>query len=139
KITFSLQLSSAGDVGGMNFVLHYDPAYLKEPDLGWSSTVGSALNQVNYDVPGQIHATFALPATAVPAGPQRVASVSFRARSVPSDLNTDLGLEFLDVSSPTGDSIRSGNAVRSGIARILVRHVIGDNNANNRLDVGDAT
>jgi len=68
-----------------------------------------------------------------------VASVSFRTRSVPSDLNTDLGLELLDVSSPTGDSIRSGNAVRSGIARILVRHVIGDNNANNRLDVGDAT
>ncbi|PYJ80444.1 MAG: hypothetical protein DME22_24115, partial [Verrucomicrobia bacterium] len=139
KINFDLQLISQGGVGGMNFVLHYSQDYLKEPKLDWSSTVGSALDQVNYDTPGEIRATFALPATAVPGGTQRVASVSFRTRSVPSDLNTDLGLELLDVSSPTGDSIKSGNAVRNGTARILVRHVIGDNNANNRLDVGDAT
>jgi uncharacterized repeat protein (TIGR02543 family) len=138
-INFDVKLSSPGDVGGMNFILRYDPVYLKSPQLDWSSTVGSALDQVNYDTPGEIHGAFALPATAVPAGTQRVASVSFRTRSVPFDLNTDLGLELLDVSAPTGDSIRSGNAARSGVARILRRHVIGDNNANNRLDVGDAT
>src|SRR6185437_3809237 len=96
-------------------------------------------DQVNYDTAGEIHATFALPATAVPAGTQRVATVSFRTRSVPSDLNTALGLELVDVSAPSGDSITSGNAALGGTARILVRRIIGDNNANNRLDVGDAT
>jgi uncharacterized repeat protein (TIGR02543 family) len=139
KINFDLQLISQGDVGGMNFILRYNPDYLKDPKLDWSSSVGSALNQVNYDAPGEIRATFALPATAVPAGTQRVANVSFRARSVPFDLSTDLGLELVDVSAPTGDSIRSGNAARGGAAHILVRRIIGDNNANDRLDVGDAT
>jgi uncharacterized repeat protein (TIGR02543 family) len=139
KISFDLRLASQGGVGGMNFILRYDPAYLKEPNLEWSSTVNSALDQVNYTTAGEIHATFALPATAVPAGTQRVATVSFRTRSVPSDLNTPLGLELTDVSAPSGDSITSGNAAQGGTARILIRRVIGDNNANNRLDVGDAT
>src|SRR2546430_1553204 len=139
KINFDLQLISQGGVGGMNFVLHYSQDYLKEPKLDWSSTVGSALDQVNYDTPGGIRATFALPATAVPGGTQRVASVSFRTHSIPSDLNTDLGLELSDISSPTNDSIKSGNAGRNSTARILLRQVIGDNNASNRLDVGDAT
>src|SRR6185295_14753867 len=139
KINFDLQLISQGDVGGMSFVLRYNADYLKDPKLDWSSSVGSALDQVNYDTVGEIRATFALPATAVPAGTQRVASVSFRTRSVPFDLNTDLGLELVDVSAPTGDPIRSGNAARGGVARILVRSIIGDNNANDRLDVGDAT
>src|SRR5439155_16689241 len=73
------------------------------------------------------------------AGTKRVASVSFRTRSVPFDLNTDLGLDLVDVSAPSGNPIISGNAARGGLARILVRRVIGDNNANDRLDVGDAT
>ncbi|HKS36232.1 MAG TPA: LamG-like jellyroll fold domain-containing protein, partial [Verrucomicrobiae bacterium] len=139
KIHLDLKLISPGDVGGMNFVLRYNSQYLKEPKLEWSSVVGSALDQVNYDTPGQIRATFALPATAIPDGTQRVATVSFRTRSVPSDLTTELGLELVDVSSPTGDSIRNGNLAQGGSARILVRRIIGDNNANDRLDVGDAT
>jgi len=139
-IVFDLRLSSPGDVGGMNFVLRYDPVYLKDPTLDWSPTLGvSALDQVNYDTPGEIHAVFALPATTVPTGTQQVASMSFRARSVPNDLDTALGLEVLDVSAPTGDPIANGNAARGGVAHILRRHVTGDNNANNRLDVGDAT
>src|SRR5205814_1502181 len=117
----------------------YNPDYLRDPQLEWFPTVGSALDQANYDTPGQIRATFALPATAVPAGTQSVATVSFRARSVPLDLNTELGLEILDVSKPTGDSVAFGNYAQGGTARILVRRVIGDNNANSRLDIGDAT
>jgi uncharacterized repeat protein (TIGR02543 family) len=139
RVNFAVNLSSPGDVGGMNFILHYDPVYLKDPKLDWSANAGSALDQVNYDTPGEIHAAFALAATTVPAGTQLVASVSLRTRSVPFDLSTDLGLELLDVSAPTGDLIKSGNAARGGAAHILRRHVIGDNNANNRLDVGDAT
>jgi uncharacterized repeat protein (TIGR02543 family) len=139
KIHLDLKLISPGDVGGMNFILRYNSQYLKEPKLDWSSALGSALDQINYDTPGQIRATFALPATAIPGGTQHVATVSFRTRSVPSDVTTDLGLELVDVSSPTGDSIRNGNLAQGGSARILVRRIIGDNNANDRLDVGDAT
>jgi uncharacterized repeat protein (TIGR02543 family) len=138
RISAPIELTSQGDVGGMSFVLRYDPAYLKEPALEWSSAVGSALNQVNYDALGEIRATFALPATAVPTGTQSVAMVSFRARSVPFTLSTDLTLELLDASLPTGDVIASGSTVKNGTARILLRRVIGDNNANDLLDVGDA-
>ena len=99
----------------------------------------SALNQVNTDIPGEVRATFALPATAVPAGTRNLAVVTFRARSVPETLTTGLQLQLLDVSDPSGNSIASGSAVRSGQATILVRRVVGDNNANHRLDVGDAT
>jgi hypothetical protein len=138
-ISVPVQLNSGGDVGGMSFVIKFDTNYLAWPDLAWSGTVGSALNQVNYDVPGEVRATFALPAIAVPAVLQTVATVEFRARSVPFNLTTDLRLELKDASSPTGDSIASGSHAQSGSARILVRRVIGDNNANDLLDVGDAT
>jgi hypothetical protein len=126
-------------VGGASFVLRYNPTYLKEPSLDWSPSVRSALNQVNTDIPGEVRATFALPATAVPAGTRNLAVVTFRARSVPETLTTGLLLQLRDVSDPSGNSIASGSAVRSGQATILVRRVVGDNNANHRLDVGDAT
>jgi uncharacterized repeat protein (TIGR02543 family) len=138
-ISVPVLLNSGGEVGGASFVMKYDTNYLASPDLAWSGAVGSALNQVNYDVPGEVRATFALPATAVPAGLQTVATVEFRTRSVPSDLTTDLGLELRDVSRPTGDAIASGSYAQSGSARVLLRRVIGDDNANDLLDVGDAT
>ena len=139
RIRATIQLSSSGDVGGASFVLRYNPAYLKHPSLEWSPSVQSALNQVNTDIPGEVRATFALPATAVPAGTRNLAVVTFRARSVPETLTTGLELRLLDVSDPSGNSMALGSAVRSGQATILVRRVVGDNNANDRLDVGDAT
>jgi uncharacterized repeat protein (TIGR02543 family) len=138
-ITVPITLTSQGEVGGMSFILHFDTAYLRDPELEWSSVVGSALNQVGYETPGQVRATFALPATAVPAGTQTIANISFRTRSVPFALSTDLGLEILDASKPTGDPITSGSYAQSGFAQILLRRAVGDNNANNRLDIGDAS
>src|SRR5205814_2716918 len=116
-----------------------DTNFLREPQLTWSEQVGSALDQVSYDTPGLVRATFALPATAVPAGTQAVAAVSFRTRSVPTNLTTALTLKLVDVSRPTGNSIAFGNLAQSGSAPILLRRVIGDNNANDRFDVGDAS
>lgn len=138
-ITFPIELTSQGEVGGMTFILRYNPDYLGEPELAWAPVFDSALNQVNVQTPGVVRATFALPATAVPAGRKTVATVSFRARSVPFSLNTDLILQILDVSRPTGDPITSGSVAQSGQARILLRRVAGDNNGNSRLDIGDAT
>jgi len=138
EITVPVRLISSGGVGGMSFRLRYDAEYLTAPELAWSPVAGSALNQVNIGTSGQIQATFALPATEIPAGTQTVATVTFRARSVPVSLNTDLSLDILDASAPTGNPIASGSVAQSGSARILVRRVIGDNNATDTLDVGDS-
>jgi hypothetical protein len=139
RIIVPISVTSPGDVGGMSFVLRYDPAYLGDPRVDWSSSVESALTQVNFDTTGEIRLTFALPATALPEGVQTVTGISFRARSVPSSLDTELGLELVDVSRPTGDPITSGNFAQGGTAHIVVRRVVGDNNANDLLDIGDAT
>ncbi len=138
RIHVPIRLTSSGDVGGASFILRYDPTFLKSPEVEWAAEEGSALNQVNTDLPDQVRATFALPAVAVPSGTQTLAMVSFRARSVPETLTTELGLQLLDISRPTGDAIVSGTAVRPGTATILVRRVVGDNNANHRWDAGDA-
>jgi hypothetical protein len=139
RVQVPIQLTSNGDVGGASFELRYNPDYLKAPALEWMPLVNSALNQVNTEVPGVVRATFALPALPVPAGTETLAVVSFRARSVPSSLDTTLRLSLLDISRPTGDPITGSSATRSGLAAILARLMVGDNNANQRLDVGDAT
>jgi hypothetical protein len=139
NLTFALQLSSSGEVGGASFLLRYDPEYLKQPVMDWLPAIDSALNQVNTDTPGELRATFALPAVPVAPGTQTLAMVTLRSRSVPADLTSGLELQLLDISRPTGDSIPSGSAARSGLATILMRRVVGDNNANDRWDAGDAT
>jgi hypothetical protein len=139
SVTFRIQLSSSGEVGGASFLLRYDPDYLKQPALEWLPAIDSALNQVNTEIPGELRATFALPAVPVPPGTQTLAMVTLRSRSVPADLTSGLELQLLDIARPTGDSIPSGSAARSGSATILLRRVVGDNNANDRWDAGDAT
>ena len=140
SITMSLALASAGEVAGLSFVLEYSPDYLAEPELAWSALVGSALSQVNCDTPGEIRATVALsPPATIPAGSQVLAQVSFRARSVPSPTETAVMPVVLGVADRLGNKLAFGTDVAAGTARILPRRIIGDNNGNDRLDVGDAT
>ncbi len=138
-ISVPLQLFSEGDVGGMTFALHYDSNYLRNAEFVWSPLLDGLFNTVNYSTLGEIQATFALSGNAAPAGTQLIATVNFLLRSVPNDLDTALTLQILDVSSPLGDPITAGNLARNASARINKRLIIGDNNANQRLDVGDAT
>jgi formylglycine-generating enzyme required for sulfatase activity len=139
KLTVPLSLISQGDVGGMSFVLHYDADYLRDPWVEWSAVTGASANTVNSNTPGEVRATFSLAGLAVPPGTQLVASVTFRARSVPFDLLTDLSVELLDVSGPNSQTYLYGADTVDAQARILKRRMLGDNNANQRLDVGDAT
>ena len=139
RINATIQLESQGDVGGISFALSYDPEFLSDPELTWAAAAGSALTQVKYDVPGEVRVSFALPATTIPAGAVPVATVSFRARSVPLAMEVGLALQVQDVAGPDGNLIAYGTDTREGTARILKRRVTGDNNANDRLDVGDAT
>ncbi len=138
-ISVPMQLISDGDVGGMTFVFRYNSNYLRDAELVWSPLLDGLFNTVNYSTPGEIQATFALSGNTVPAGTQLVATVNFLLRSVPNDLDTALALQILDVSSPLGDPISLGNLTQGGSAHITKRVIIGDNNANQRLDVGDAT
>ena len=139
RIEVPIEINSKGDVGGMGFVLNYDHSYLMDPVLTWSSAAGGSINLVNEDVAGELRGTFSLGGTSLPAGEQLIGTVSFRARSVPETLETALGLQDLAISDSTGNKLTSGTDVVSGQARVLVRDITGDNNANDRLDVGDAT
>ncbi len=139
RITVLVNLDSDGDVGGMTFLLSYNTNYLKEAQLTWSPDLDGLFNSVNYSPTGQVRATFALPATAVPVGEHTVAAVDFLLRSVPADLDTTLALQILDASDPLGDPIPRGNLASNATVRITKRLFTGDNNANQRLDVGDAT
>src|SRR5262249_46270007 len=72
-------------------------------------------------------------------GTNTFALLSFRLRSIPSTLESALNLKVLGVYSATGEPITTGTGVESGIVTLLQRKITGDNNANDRLDVGDAS
>ena len=139
RIEVPIEISSKGNVGGMGFVLNYDHSYLMDPVLTWSSVAGGSINLVNSEIAGELKGTFSLGGTSLPGGDQLIGTVSFRARSVPENVETAIGLQEVSVSDKTGNIFNSGTDVVSGDARVLVRDITGDNNANDRLDVGDAT
>jgi len=139
RLVFPVQLvADAANVAGLTFRLTYDPAYLADPQVEWGALVGQSVNNVNVGTAGQISGSFALAGTALPAGTNPVATVSFRARSVPTALGAVVTPTLVSLSSPSGATLPTGNAVVSGEGRILPRKIKGDNNANQRIDVGDA-
>jgi len=138
RLTFPLSLSSPGDVGGLTFKLVYNPAFLADPQLEWSAAVGQSVNSVNVGTPGEISAAFSLAGQALASGTNPVATVSFRARSVPGVTNVALAPVIVSAGSPTGAILSNGNGAIPGEGRVLPRKIRGDNNANQRIDVGDA-
>jgi hypothetical protein len=112
---------------------------LRALDVEWDDAIGDAFTSANLDDSGQINLVFALPATAVPSGTQALARVQFLARSVPADTEVALRLHLIDLSDVTGTLITSSTRIRSGSVEVIQSPLSGDNNANNRLDVGDAT
>ena len=137
---FEVQLSSqTDDVAGLTFRLGYDPAFLTDPRVEWGAVVGQSVNNVNASVPGEIAGSFALAGTGLPAGTNLIATVSFRARSVPWSTNVSVNPEIVSIGTPTGSVLNFGNATLPGRVSIVPRKIRGDNNANQRLDIGDAT
>lgn len=139
RVTVPIVLDSLGDVSGLTFVLNYDRNYLVEPSVEWAGAAAAGLTQVNTNVPGSIRGSFALSGTALAQGQQPIATVTFRSRSVPQTTQTSLPLAVTGVFSPTGDPLTTGTDVISGQAQITRRKYTGDNNANDRLDVADAS
>jgi len=141
-VSVPLVLTSGGDVGGLSFSIDFNPDYLSEAAIAWDGALDSSLKDANASISGQLHGVFILPATAVPAGTQQLAVITFRARTVPVDSATLLNLQVLDLSQDTGDPILYGTDVHSTSAHILASgagDLTGDNNGNNRVDVGDAS
>ena len=138
RMTFPLSLVSSGDVGGLTFKLNYNSAFLTDPKMEWSAFVGQSVNSINTAVNGEILGAFSLPGTALPTGTVGIGSVSFRARSVPVVTNVVLKPVIVSVGSPTGTLLSNGNGASPGEGRIRLRRIKGDNNANQRIDIGDA-
>jgi hypothetical protein len=139
RVSFSVMLTTPGDVAGLTFRLNYDKTYLTDPKVDLSAVVGQSVNSINLGEGGVISGSFSLAGTTLPVGAVPVATVSFRARSVPFALSTELAAEIESMSGADGSAFPVGNATMSGWARIKPRRIKGDNNANQRVDIGDAT
>lgn len=139
RVSVPVELVSKGDVGAMTFVISYNPEYLAQPELVWSEAVSGAFIQVNTGTPGEVRAAFALPGVALGSGRQSIATLNFHVRSIPESLKVPLGLRVVGVYSALGDPITSGTDSDSALLDLVRRTHVGDNNANDRLDVGDAS
>jgi hypothetical protein len=138
RVTFPLSMVSTGDVGGLTFNLSYNPAFLTDPKVEWSAVVGQSVNTVNTSVAGEISGSFSLPGTALASGTAVLGTVDFRARSVPAQTNAVLNPVIVSVANSSGTLLATGNGAIAGEGRIRPRKIKGDNNANQRIDIGDA-
>lgn len=141
-VTTELTLVSSGEVAGVDFVIRLNSTYLSMPEVIWDSALDGALKEYSVNTRGELRGVIAMPATAIPAGTQRLATISFRARTVqPTNVPVQLPLELLSMSDVFGDPIVGGTEVMgAGLFSIHDTGAMpGDNNANHQLDIGDAT
>ncbi|HEV8543847.1 MAG TPA: immunoglobulin domain-containing protein, partial [Verrucomicrobiae bacterium] len=139
RVSVPIMLASRGDVSGVTFSLNYDRNYLEDPEIVWDDTLQGAFTQNNTNTPGTVRGSFALSGLTLSAGTQHVANIFFHARSVPQTQEISLALVQSGIFSVTGDPLTTGTDVLSGYVEISRRKYVGDNNANDRLDVGDAS
>ena len=138
-IDFDLVLRSPGDVAGLSFAMSFSTDQFRNASFAWSDAVSGASGQVNLDVPGEIQATLSLPGTAIPAGTVRLGTLSLRARSVPASQAQTVSLNLQDLADTLGNRILFGSDALPAVVTVLPRKIRGDNNGNDRLDIGDAT
>jgi len=139
-ISVPLQLGSYGDVGGMDLTIDFDPNVLAAPEVQWDRNLHGALKESSLPEPNHLRLVIALPATAIPSGTQTLATVQFRARTVLHDTAAAVGVSVIDVSDDAGDPIFYGTSATDTSFNIIdTGSLAGDNNANHRLDVGDAS
>ncbi|MHB9006513.1 MAG: FG-GAP-like repeat-containing protein, partial [Limisphaerales bacterium] len=134
-----LALASDGSVAGITFLLRYDPELLRDPKLDWSHAVRGAVAQVNLETPGVLRATLSMPGGRIAPGSQVLATIDFRSRSVPERTVSNVTPEVLDAADAQGNPLDAGTDTQAGTVVVLPRLIIGDNNGNDRLDIGDAT
>lgn len=139
RVRVPLLLSSPGNVASLTFVLSFNRNVLTDPEIEWSDFLQGALTLANTNFNGY-RGSFALSGTTLPTGIVHFATVVFRSRSVPVQTTVPLQLSVSGISDANGNPLSStGTEVRSGNVQITRRKFIGDNNANDRLDINDAT
>ncbi len=140
RVAAPVVLSSPGDESGLTFVLRYAPERFRDPVFAWAdeAPLPAALKQVNAEAPGEVRATLSLPGQTLPAGVITLGVFSLRACSVPEATPSDLIPDLVDIAERTGEKLEFGNAADKATAHILPRRLLGDNNGNDLLDVGDA-
>lgn len=132
--------TNEGNIAGLSFALNFDPETLRDPQLVWADAVLAAgIVQVNTDTPGVVRATVSLPGASLPAGAQPLATASFRVRSVPERRLARVTPVVLDVADTAGSQLTFGTDTEAGTIAIDPRRLVGDNNGNDALDIGDAT
>ena len=137
-------MDSPGDVAGMTFVLHYDPERFEAAKVTFGALSPGALPVANTQTPGEVTVTFASPIATIPAGPQTLATIDLRARSVaggPGGAVTEssYSISVPDMASLSGDPILVGTYTAGSPIAVAPRPYLGDINSNNRLDTGDAS
>jgi hypothetical protein len=137
-VSVPLQLESRGEVAGLTFDLLFDPIFLESPEIAWSDVPQNALVQANTNATGSFRGSFALSGTTVPAGLVTLGQIMFHASSVPEAQDVALSLLVRGIASISGVPLRD-TLVTSSTVHLTKRNYIGDNNGNDRLDVGDAS
>ena len=107
---FTLSLVSVGEVSGLNLELAYDTNYLADSKLVLSSAASQSTSQVGTQTPGVLRTVLTLPGT------QALATVSFRARSVPFSLPSIVTPTIKDVAAESGAAlVSSSTEARLGV------------------------
>ncbi len=132
-------ITGPSEVGGMSFTVNYDPEQFRGATFTWGPALAMGLREVNLETPGLVRGTFSLGGSALPAGAVTLGELSLRARSVPTNTLVTVDLRVQDVTDAAGNRLLSGTAVADAQIVVLRRNWLGDNNGNDRLDVGDAT
>jgi hypothetical protein len=125
-------------VAGLTFLLQYDADQFRDAEFTWSDAALAGTAQVNY-TNDQVYATLSLPRATFPDGTQAVGQLSLRARSVAGPTNETVSVVLSDVADTVGNTFAFGNDTDPAVVSVLPRRITGDNNGNDRLDIGDAT
>jgi hypothetical protein len=139
RVVVPISMVSTGGVAGATFLLRFDTNYLADVQLEWADSTASGFTTANFETANQLRASFALPGTTLAQGTAPVALLNFRARSVPTNITTQLRVDLVGIYDDAGEPYTNNNFVQGTSVKITKRKVIADVNANNRLDVGDAS
>lgn len=114
----------------------YDPDHLGSPRLLFPNPAAQDAVSAVLDEPGRLR--LMVDGRRLPDGSGHPVTLRFRCRSVPEPVATPVRLELLTLTDAPGASLELGTDLAGTEVRILPRSVVGDINANERVDVGDA-
>jgi hypothetical protein len=138
-LTVPISLVSTGGVSGADFRVQFDTNYLTEPQFIWIDQDQLGLTSLNLESNRVFRASFAVGGPTLVSGTRTLANMVFRTRSVRTNTIINFTPTLMGIYADTGNPFTNGNYVQGTTALITKRKIVGDNNANDRLDVGDAS